>query len=89
MKALLTVHQSLKLPARYRVLRSVEGPIKVGQYYHDQKLVALRHLVTDTHGQDAAFAMRIVNADSQWKEIDGTEFNRLAGAILNGNQIEI
>lgn len=82
-----TIHKALKLPSPYRVYTSVTGHVRIGPAHHEQRLVELRMLRTDTLGQEAVFAVKVVHGDGQWKEINGTGFERLAHAVIFGTEI--
>lgn len=82
-----SIHKSLNLPSGYRAKTSITGCIRIGDSFHEQKLIELRFMTTDTHGQEAVYAVLVVHDSKGWMEINGKEFNRLATAVITGEQL--
>lgn len=83
-----SIHEALKLPSRYRIATSINGSIRIGASYHEQRLVNLRIMITDTLGQDAVHAVKVVHDGKGWREISGGVFSVMALAVITGKQID-
>lgn len=86
---MISIHQDLALPSRYRIRTQVKGLVRIGKAPHDLQHIELREMATETLGQLPVYAIFRTNHSVMWEEVTKEVFQKIAIAVITGENVKV